>query len=439
MFASMPVITRLYSPSEFGIYVVYVSFIAIAGVLTTLRYELAIPLPKSARKVMGTFWLSAGINFIFLLLFSFILFFFNEDIFRILNVEHNNAIYLLPVMLFIFGWYRIFTQLSIQTKEFKLLSKSKVYQTIFTLFGQLSFSLYGSITLVISHILGMFVYVLFLKKNIYKFKSFNNPKQRFFEYIDFPKYSLPGGMFRISNIEMYPIVFTLFYSPYIAGVYALSYRLLIAPASLLGAAIGNVFTADASSAFRENRLNKMLEHYLSLMIVFLMPGFVFFIAYFEYIAPVIFGDDWKDVGLYVLIMSPWMFMVLLVSPFTIIPAIASKQKIVTFYHLFTLCMNFFLIYFFVDGEFITILNILSSSNFILRVIFMLYILNISKSSVYWFINLFLFNLMKSILVLIPLYINLYFNVSVILVTGMSIILLSLIYLYNLKQQKVVFK
>jgi hypothetical protein len=43
--AAMPVLTRLYTPEEFGTVVLYLALASLLGVVATARYELAIPLP----------------------------------------------------------------------------------------------------------------------------------------------------------------------------------------------------------------------------------------------------------------------------------------------------------------------------------------------------------------------------------------------------------
>ena len=41
-----PLLTRLYSSEDFGLLSVYTSLLALIGVVSSLRYELAIPLPE---------------------------------------------------------------------------------------------------------------------------------------------------------------------------------------------------------------------------------------------------------------------------------------------------------------------------------------------------------------------------------------------------------
>jgi len=42
-----PLLTRLYSPEDFGLLAVSASLLALIGVISSLRYELAIPLPEA--------------------------------------------------------------------------------------------------------------------------------------------------------------------------------------------------------------------------------------------------------------------------------------------------------------------------------------------------------------------------------------------------------
>ncbi|HOX23097.1 MAG TPA: hypothetical protein PLL10_06490, partial [Elusimicrobiales bacterium] len=54
--ALSPVVSRLYTPDDFGTLAVYASFLGIATVIVSLRYEIAIPLPeddKVAANLLG--------------------------------------------------------------------------------------------------------------------------------------------------------------------------------------------------------------------------------------------------------------------------------------------------------------------------------------------------------------------------------------------------
>ena len=44
--AISPILTRIYSPEDFGMFALYFSILALVGVIATARYEIAIVLPK---------------------------------------------------------------------------------------------------------------------------------------------------------------------------------------------------------------------------------------------------------------------------------------------------------------------------------------------------------------------------------------------------------
>ena len=53
-----PVLTRLYSPGEMGLFSLYMSIISLTGILSTGKYELAVLLPKEDRHAEGLVGLS---------------------------------------------------------------------------------------------------------------------------------------------------------------------------------------------------------------------------------------------------------------------------------------------------------------------------------------------------------------------------------------------
>ncbi|MBQ2542370.1 MAG: oligosaccharide flippase family protein, partial [Bacteroidales bacterium] len=66
------VLRRLYSPEVFGAFSVYMSIVGILVILSTMRYELAVVLPKEDRKasglVAGGILISLAINILVLII-----------------------------------------------------------------------------------------------------------------------------------------------------------------------------------------------------------------------------------------------------------------------------------------------------------------------------------------------------------------------------------
>ena len=59
--AASPILTRLYSPEDFGVLAVFASLLSILSIVASLRYQLAIPLPKTDEEAANVTVLSLAV------------------------------------------------------------------------------------------------------------------------------------------------------------------------------------------------------------------------------------------------------------------------------------------------------------------------------------------------------------------------------------------
>src|SRR5690625_2842228 len=85
--ASIPILTRIYSPEYFGVLALYSSFISILAPTLTLRYVQAIPLPKTDVMAFHLFLLSSTLIFFGSLFTTLILIIFGKKILGWFNME----------------------------------------------------------------------------------------------------------------------------------------------------------------------------------------------------------------------------------------------------------------------------------------------------------------------------------------------------------------
>ena len=65
LLAASPVVTRLYSAEDFGVFGVFVSFVSILSVVSSLRYQIAIPIPEDDRQASNLAALALAIVVVF--------------------------------------------------------------------------------------------------------------------------------------------------------------------------------------------------------------------------------------------------------------------------------------------------------------------------------------------------------------------------------------
>src|SRR5690606_9512079 len=83
--AISPILTRIYTPEEFGIFATYLGIAAIASVLVTGRYELAIMLPERDEDAIQVAALSLLLTFVVSLFLLVVAIVFSEQIAHMLG------------------------------------------------------------------------------------------------------------------------------------------------------------------------------------------------------------------------------------------------------------------------------------------------------------------------------------------------------------------
>lgn len=104
-----PLLTRLYTPEDYGLLAVHGSLLAIIGVVASLRYELAIPLPEENQEAANVVVLCLLLLVVTSLLTAVLVFFFADPIASLLGVPKlATYFWLLPVGGLIIGAYSAF-------------------------------------------------------------------------------------------------------------------------------------------------------------------------------------------------------------------------------------------------------------------------------------------------------------------------------------------
>jgi len=101
--AISPILTRIYTPEDFGIFAIFLAITLIIGSIANGRYELAIMIPKKDEDAINIFALGFIITTsISLLLLVLVLIFQTYFIFLLKNEEIGVWLYFVPISVFFF-------------------------------------------------------------------------------------------------------------------------------------------------------------------------------------------------------------------------------------------------------------------------------------------------------------------------------------------------
>ena len=327
-----PLLTRLFTPDDFGLLAVYASLLALMGVVSSLRYELAIPLPEDDVEAANIAVLSLLLVALTTMLSGVVVAILAKPIAGALGVPAlAGYLWLLPVGVLLGGCYTVFNYWCVRTKLYSTIASTRIRQSLATLAIQLAAFKLGGLALLLGQVAGQSAGTTTLARPalalpVFRQVSWHAMKTALRRYKQFPMYSVPGGFLNTAGRQLPPVIIAAFYGPLAAGIYSLANRIAQLPVSLLAGSIYQVFLPEASRAAVEGRLKDIfLEFYAVNLKIFTLPLVIFAIlAYHSF--GFFFGGAWSESGLLAAILTPWVIMVALTSPISSIEGILGRQK-----------------------------------------------------------------------------------------------------------------
>ncbi|HGE6078693.1 TPA: lipopolysaccharide biosynthesis protein [Vibrio cholerae] len=332
MILAAPLLTRVYTPEDFGLLAVYSGLLAIFAVVASLNYELAIPLPENNSEAANVLVLSLLTVLLITGVSAIIVLVAGQQIADVLNTpELSSYFWLLPLGVLLAGIYNVFNYWALRTKAFGDIARTRVSQTLATLAVQfLGFKL-GGIALLLGQAGGQGVGSIRLARSVIQHKEFScwswmGVWQAAKRYKKFPIFSTWSGLFNTAGTQLPPLMFAVFFSAGAAGLYALAHRVLAIPMSILGDAIGKVFFSNAAEAYRKGHLAPMVEKVHRKLAEIAMPATLLLVIAGPELFAFVFGKNWREAGEFARYMAPWLYMVFITSPLSTLFSVMERQR-----------------------------------------------------------------------------------------------------------------
>lgn len=337
-----PVLTRLFEPSDFGVLAVFGSIVAVSGVLATLRYESAIPLPQDEREAWAVLDLALGLSIMVALLALVIVIVFGREAVEAFSSPGlERLMWLVPPATLLTGTYASFTLWATRTQEYAAIAKTKVTRATTTVGIQIVLGLAsvgGPLGLGIGVVAGQAVGIAPLARRApLREMTRRGLQQRALEawsaairYRRFPLMSAPSAFLNTLTLHAPAALIAAAYGPTIAGLFAIAQRVLGVPMGFVGSAIGEVFMGDAAAAHRSGELHRVLRLFQRTFLVLTFASAVLVgsvTAAAPWLATTVLGDDWGEAGAYMRALAPMFAMALIAAPFGSVLAILERQDL----------------------------------------------------------------------------------------------------------------
>ena len=337
--AITPLLTRLYSPEEFGVLTVLLSTLSIFVVVASLRYEVAIPLPNSSETAAQLLGLSSiivlittSISILAILLWQL---FFTSSL---PLPKSGDFLWVLPIGIFLGGSFQILTYWHIRERKFRNITKANILQSSSKALTQLGTGVIhlGYWGLISGFILGRTVavgillyYILSSSIELVKTINIAGIKKAAVRYRRFPLLSSLSALLNQSGAQIAPLLFAFFWGAQVAGWFGLAQRIGSIPIGLVGRSVSQVYLSE-SSRLRNQEPGKVKKLFVrtALRLFFYIGLPVLSLGLLSpWLFGIIFGPEWKTSGFYIVAMLPVFLGQIVVSPLAQTMNVLEKQDV----------------------------------------------------------------------------------------------------------------
>ena len=336
--AISPILTRLYSPEEFGLFALYMAVAMIASVLVTGRYELAILLPRQDRDALHITALAMVLSMLISAVLLLIVLFFSQSMAALLgDAALAPWLYWVPASTLLLGVYQSLNYWSNRKAQYKRLAISRTVQSTSVALAQMGggYGGRGVAGLVGGQVAGQVLATSVLAYLIWHedFRQIRSLKLArglalAKKYINFPKYLIIAHGFNTASGQMPVLLLSALFSTTVAGFFTLTQRVMVAPMSLVAGALGDVFRQEASQAYmHQGNCEEIYKKTFKRLLLISVVPFAFFFLVAPELFSLIFGAQWRVAGEYGRILTPKFFFDFVVGPLSAMFMIAEKQRL----------------------------------------------------------------------------------------------------------------
>nr|WP_246378666.1 oligosaccharide flippase family protein [Halomonas fontilapidosi] len=337
MVLAAPLLTRLYTPEDFGLLAVYSGLLAMFTVVASLRYELAIPLPQCNTEAANVLVLSILAVLMMTAISTTMVLLVGQRMAYMLNTPSLvKLMWLLPVGVFLSGIYNVFNYWAVRTKAFSDIARTRISQALATLAIQLFGYKIGGVALLLGQASGQGVGSIRLGRSAIKHKDFSTWSWSGVwvvakRYKHFPIFSTWSGLLNSSGSQLPPLIFSAMFGSWVVGLYALASRILKLPMTVLGGAIGKVYFSNMAQAKANGTLAAHVEKGAVVLLELSLPAALVFMLFSPAFFSWVFGEDWKVAGEISRWMVPWILFQFLSSPLSVVYFVLEKERLGLFF------------------------------------------------------------------------------------------------------------
>lgn len=324
--AAIPLLTRIYGPEDYGVLSVFTALVALLAPLATLRYVIALPLPRHDGSAMNLLVLSAGLMLVLTSLISGALYIWNEPLLLRFNMQVLAPWWwLIAFAVAGLAAYEMLTYWATRRRDYRTIAKTNVMQIAAGTAVKVSLGMVGiqPLGLLAGQIVAQTGGIVTILRRFsaefmanWRYVRISRIRKLAWRYRAFPIFRIPSQLLLGLSQQAPLLFFASNFGPHATGQLSLALTTILLPGALLAQTASKAFFAEASvlGKRKPDEIREMLAAVLLRLALLSIPFVLvmFFLA--EDVFTLIFGNEWQKAGTYASALSIYILFQFVQAP-----------------------------------------------------------------------------------------------------------------------------
>lgn len=347
---TIPVLSRIYTPDDYGVLSVFTALAAIMAPLLTMRYVIALPLPRTDGMAVNLLALCVGLMLSMSLLFGGLLWAFGPTLLALLSMEALLPYRWLVVLCFMgTAIYEMTTTWATRRRAYKYVAQTQFTQSASGALTKIGLGLLSVKPLGL--LLGQTIsFVAGAGSLIRRFWpdirakahtiSWTNIRRAMRSYWKYPVYRLPAQFLQDFSMRSPMLFVAARFDAATTGQFGMAVMSLSIPMNLIGQTLGRAFLAEIAAAGRSNpaQVEYLTYGVLKRMVpvALLIGAGIYFLSPWAFVT--FLGAQWDLAGHLGAAMSFYIMTQLMSSPLLHILSVLDRNGVYLMFNTSRFCL-----------------------------------------------------------------------------------------------------
>ena len=331
-----PVIARLYSPAELGVFTAISALAAGIFTVSTWRYDVAIVAPPDDTEARGLVSISRRLSYVTCLVFGLVLVCFSGQVSSLLNIpDMRLELAAVGFLAWSMAQVQILNNWCTRRKRFGLIGSTRLLQAASTTGTQLGVGIWGwgaqglITSLLVGYVVGAFRLWRQTRDDLASVRR-TGLRKVFAEHRKMPAMNLPNAMLDTVRLNGTQLMIQVLFSSAALGQFGQAWRFLQAPAALINSSFSQVFYQKLS-VIPPGRMRATVRRSIVVSAAIGVLPFTLIYLFSPMVFPVVFGARWEIAGYIGSALTPWLYLNFISSPISFLFIVVRRQGLLLLY------------------------------------------------------------------------------------------------------------